>query len=831
MPVRRTPIVLAALAPAVLLLVTSAAVTSAETATGPAVTTPTTVPGIPTTLPVTPPTAAPASTAPGPTVATTPAPSTTALPDVGIVTLPPTTVTVPPSAPNEFAATPPLGIPLEVGGGPQYLPTVVLAPAGERGWQMFGDYRSNPGAVSQVVAYGAPAASPSAWGQSGFTGEEQPAAARDAEVLADGTTLVLGSVDDSAGPAATAWVYADGAFSDPEVVGPFAVPTRVTHAASSADGTVYAVVERYIARQSVGFDLARRAPDGTWTAASLEVPARNIGIYGIAVQGSTIVLTGDRGSASGVGYDAAAFTSVDGGATFRVADTAALAAPGQSTSINEVVPGGSGFVAAACLPNPGAPRAAIVQSADGVAWSELPFSGPDGFPLVGAGCSQLAVDADGGIWLGGATTFDATFYRVFGGAVDRLAVLEVDGQQGPIFEPSRLRFGVGPTTLAVSVPQLGGTAAAFVTTSATTDLAAPATLQPVGDAPVSHEIIRDVSVINDLGSVVAVDTFPFIPEGTGNYVVRSFPFQLSARGEPTADEEAAPVDPATGTYLDGIVSLPSGDVSLSDVVDPAGAQFVGVSGDIVVARRPPGGAWTTPELVLGGDGGQNVIGVTVVAGAVVGVAEDKRTNPQTGVDEGAAFVLVGDGTTFSRIDLAVGNSNRVVPLDVCAMPDNTALVVGYDGLTGRGFTATVDLAAATARINTPVIEPASAVATACHAAREGAIVEVSIGSVTRLYQTRDGVSFFPIDVLAADDSVRRVRTGAEGVAIVGVSGPAGEDAFALFGPTIEDLRRVEIDTFAGPGVQVASDVVITAGSLFVVGTINDSPVVWPITYG
>jgi hypothetical protein len=778
----------------------------------------------PTTLPL--PTAAPP---PGPT---SPPTSTVPLPDVGISTLPPTTVpTTAAPVPLTFTeSSPPLGIPMEVGGGPQYVPTVLLPPAAQHGFLMLGDYRSNPGAVSQVVAYTAPAEQPSAWAQSGFTGEEQPTSVRDAVNLPDGTALVVGSIDQAAGPTATAWVYSEGSFSAPVTVGPTDSLSRLTKASVTADGTVYAVLERYVARQFVRFELATRAVDGTWSVARILPPAENVGIYGIAVVGSTIVLTGDRANVDGTTFDAGVFTSIDGGATFQLADLTPYLGRGQSTYVSDVIAGGAGFVAAACLAGPGAPRSAILQSADGLAWSEYSFTGPGGFPMIGAGCGDIAVDPEGGIWLGGAHTFDATIYRVFNGAVDRVAELAVAGQQGPILVPESIRFAVDGTTVAYSVPQIGGTAAGFVPAASAT-VADLFEMTPVGDAPPSHEIIRDLEVINDLGSVIGVNTFPYIVEETASYLRRTFPFTLSALGEPAPAPDAAPKDPTSGAYLPGIVSLADGgDVALADVVDPPDVAGVGTLGDIVVSRRPPGGMWSPIETVASGVGAQYVNDVTVVGGLVVGVGQDVVTNQATGIDEGRAIVLFGDGTSFSRIDLDVGGSVLAQALDVCAMPDNRALVVGYDGATGLGFSALVDLTNATAEVHDQVIDPFYAVATRCHAAVEGAIVEVAVGTGVDLYETRDGINLRRLDVTADDDSVLRVRTAAQGVAIVGVTGPGGEDAFVLFGPTIDRLQRVEIPSFAGAGVQAADDIVIGDGTLFVIGTINMSPVVWPITY-
>jgi hypothetical protein len=283
-----------------------------------------------------------------------------------------------------------------------------------------------------------------------------------------------------------------------------------------------------------------------------------------------------------------------------------------------------------------------------------------------------------------------------------------------------------------------------------------------------------------------------------------------------------------------VVSLPSGDVALGTIVTGA-EESHGTIGDVVFSRRDTGGQWTPLEVVLGGDGGQTVTSVAVVGGVVVAVGDNVITNPTTQIDEGEPFVLFGSGDgSFSKIDLDVNGSPLARANSVCALPDGRALVVGFDYRAGRPFTALVDLAAGSAQVMAPSISPEGAFPSRCVGAREGAFVEVagssnSAGSL--LYETRDGVAFTQVNVLAEDDSMLRIRSGAAGVAIVGITGPASEDAFVMFGPTIDSLQRIPVPAFQGAGVQVAQDVVIGDDRLYVIGTINDSPLVWPIHFG
>ena len=44
----------------------------------------------------------------------------------------------------------------------------------------------------------------------------------------------------------------------------------------------------------------------------------------------------------------------------------------------------------------------------------------------------------------------------------------------------------------------------------------------------------------------------------------------------------------------------------------------------------------------------------------------------------------------------------------------------------------------------------------------------------------------------------------------------------------DQLERIPVPAFEGAGVQVAQDVVIGDDTIYVIGTINNSPLVWPI---
>lgn len=762
---------------------------------------------------------------------------TTALPTVGISTIATSTVPLPAPAP-QFTLSPHLTIETDVGRGPQFIPTAMLAPSAKHTWLMMGDYRSNPGAVTQVVVYSAPASAPSEWAMAAFTGEEQPTSVRAAVTTADGSALIFGSADGAAGPSPAVWTFDGTTLTGPEVVGPATPFGRVIAAAAAADGTVYAVVQRYTVRQRVTFQLGKRAADGTWTFIDLDLPAYDIGLSGVAVSGSTVVLVGD-GSVTPDGglFQALAFSSTDGGATFRLADTTSLASPERQTALGAVTTAPDGFYAAACLAGPGASRQGIARSADGVTWTESLFSGPEGVvPLLSAGCDEIAVDEEGGVWLGGFRNFEATFYRVRNGAVDRMAAAYVEGEQTG-FDTSRLiQFAVGGGTLATAVPQIGGPSSGFAAVASADDVADPYQIQPVGASPPSHEIIWDLSVVNDLGNVIGLVTYPQVAT-LGNSIVyrlRVFPYTLNAAGRPTPAPGETPPNPDTGGGISGVVTLASGDVAVASVTDANPGDIDGTIGDVVVSRRPPGGEWSPLDVIVGGPGGQIIRDVTVVGGLVVAVGDDLLTNPTTQVEEGSPFVLFGDGTTFSRLDLDVGGSNLAEVYSVCAMPDSRALVVGFDWATRRPFSALVDLTAGTVQVNQIDISPSSAIPQRCVSAREGAYVEAAGSSYENgrlLYATRDGLTFTPVNVLADDDAMYRIRSGAAGIAIVGITGPAGEDAFLLFGPTIDTLQRVDVPDFVGAGVQVANDVVIGDGSLYVVGTINASPVVWPIQFG
>ena len=827
-PIKQKGLIALALAGASLVAVTGAGLDAAASRSAEAPAKTTSPPGP---LPTTPGATAPVVPSSVPDLTT--GPTTSALPSVDISTLPPTTLLPPPPAPT-YSPGPGWTIESEVGSGPQFLPTAMLPPTSKHGWLMIGDYRSNPGAVSQVVVYTASTDSPTKWVQAAFTGEEQPTSVRAAVNAADGNALILGSADGASGPSPAAWTFDGTTLARPEILGPETPFGRVSAAAIASDGTVYALMQRYVVRRSVTFELGVRAPAGPWTFRPIDLDVDSASLGTIAVSGTTIVLGGSGRSGSEPVDRAMAFTSTDGGATFATADTTSLAALDRSTYLGSITSGPNGFYASACLEGQGAQRQAIVTSPDGRTWSELAFTGPAYVtPLYTAGCDEIAVDEEGGIWLVGFQSFDAVIYRVLGGAVDRAAVMYVEGELPPFDTSEWMQMTTAGGTVAAAVPQVGGPLTGFAAVADLTGLDEPRQIQGVGEAPAGREIFIELSVLNDLGNVIGLVTYPQVVERGESvlYRRRVFPYTIAANGAPTPTPDATPLDPETGGGIEGVVSLPTGDVALGTTVSGA-EPSEGTIGDVSFSRRDPGGEWTPLEVVLGGDGGQIVTSVVVVGGVVVAVGDNVLTNPTTQLDEGKPFVLFGSGDgTFSRIDLDVNGSPYARPTSVCAMPDGHALVVGFDYRAGLPFTALVDLAAGTAQVTTPTITPEGAYPSRCVGAREGAFVEVAGSSSSEgslLYETRDGVTFTHIDVLAEDDSMLRIRSGAAGIAIVGVTGPASEDAFIMFGPTIDQLERIPVPAFEGAGVQVAQDVVIGDDTIYVIGTINNSPLVWPI---
>src|SRR5690606_22675937 len=105
--------------------------------------------------------------------------------------------------------------------------------------------------------------------------------------------------------------------------------------------------------------------------------ARNVSAGGIAVSGSTVVITagGIPNENADQRLQAFVYTSVDGGATFSRADTSALISPDIGTRLGEVVMGPDGFYAAACLAGNGGVRSGAATSPDGLTWTEVAFTG------------------------------------------------------------------------------------------------------------------------------------------------------------------------------------------------------------------------------------------------------------------------------------------------------------------------------------------------------------------------------------------------------------------------------------------------------------------------
>lgn len=683
------------------------------------------------------------ATAPPSPVATATATTVAIVPTTGAPTVPPTT---PPPVPLlDFQPSPPIGLTSEYGAGPQYTATAVVRPSAQHDWLMVGTYRSNPGAVSQVVVYTAPVQSPGSWSQTTNTGEQRPASARAVVTTPAGAALIVGSVDDADGPRPAFWVLTGTpdalALGSPMTPAPANIRGRFLAATIAADGTISALVERFVSSFGDAYLLGRRDIDGTWTFTPIRTPERSVGFEAIAAIGDTVVVVGsgiEQGSSSSR-FVPLAYTSVDGGTTFGRMNTAALTSTTRSARLGDVVAGPAGFYASACLAGEGigqgAERNAVATSVDGLVWTELRFSASAGpFPLYSAGCADVAVDTEGGVWLGGATSFVATFYRVLGGVVDRAFVYETD-VDGVMDDD--VRFDVSGGVLAVAAPVPGGMVSGFGTVADATDIAQPRAITSVGGPPKSHEIIVGVSVINDASRVVGLDLYPQLitERGSVTYSPRTFTYTLGPDGTPVAAPEAAPIDPQTGGNMTGIASLPGLDVSLATVSDTTGEDYTGRVGDVVVSRRPAGGAWSPFQTVAGGIGAQVVRDVVAVGGLVVGVGSDTVANQDSNVDEGTPLVLVGDGTTFERIELDVGGSTFTRMLSACALPTQQVLALGYDLATDQAFSAIIDPVARTATVQPPSISPPSAVPLRCVEAPDGALVEVANDIGTVLYST------------------------------------------------------------------------------------------------
>lgn len=791
--------------------------TSPPPTLGPAVTAPaTTAPGAPTTVPGV------ATTAPTQTV-----------PPTAASTVPPTTAAQPLTF-EPFSG--PRGIPRDIGWGPQFLAAEILAPTDAHPWVMTGDYRSNPGAVEQVVVYTSPVNQPGLWSLVAFTGEESPTSVRAAIDLPDGTVLLLGSADSDAGPVPTTWVFDGTTLSAPTTIGDATSLGRVLLADLNANGTVFALIERPFAGERTQVEVAVRNSAGNWALRPFELQLSGVEFGGIAANGNHVVVTGSGTSVNSarLGYQTAAWVSTDGAKTFSLADTRPLHSTAVDTQFGDVLVGADGYYAAVCLDNGGAIRSGLARSTDGTSWAEVPITAASElWPVSEGGCADIDVDAEGGVWIGGATTFYSLFFRVLNGTVDRIAAAEVTGTQGPVTSGNRqlLRFAVSDSHLAIAVPQYGGPMAGFAPVAELADFDNLFIFDSAEIEPTSHEIIVDVQVLNDLGSVIGIVTYPFIEEvasGGYNYLRRITPFTIGPDGVGVKAPGASPIDPRTNSGVAHIVTIEGGEVALTQIAEDVPADYEGPIGDLAISTRPTGGQWSPLEVIVGGPGRQEVVEAVVVGGAVVAAGNDVGRDQSTGRQSSTAYVLVQGADGFSRIDLGV--SADAETLSVCALGPTQALVLGVDWAGGRGFSAIVDVPTATHEIVDQQIEPAGAVPTRCVAAQGGALVEVSTGAGIALFQTRDGRSYGPLDVLSAGDSVHRTRGSAHGVAIVGVTGAAEEDAFVLFGPNLQSLQRIELDTFVGAGEQQIYDIVITEDRLFAVGLINQSPVVWPINY-
>ena len=311
-----------------------------------------------------------------------------------------------------------------------------------------------------------------------------------------------------------------------------------------------------------------------------------------AADGWALALLPGGGEAVGIGASASA-TVVTGTSIWRSTDGArSFEATPAAPVLGAVIGTPGGFVAASCA------TGGLVLSPDGRVWTDLPALHPRGVvPVAGGGCSTLAADDEGGVWLATGAAEPAVF-RVRDQLVDRLGV--PPRPPGTIFAGPPL-VAVAAGTVVVAVPQPGGVAtstAASVTL--TTDLELDAAMVPSTGATPGHAAPVAVVPLDDRGHAVGVRDVSRRHRRRRRLVPLDDDAATRARWTRRVASWPTTVPPRADRTATWAASsrIGNGDVSLATVDDADTAPgTTGPVGDVVLSQRRATGPWSSREVV------------------------------------------------------------------------------------------------------------------------------------------------------------------------------------------------------------------------------------------
>ena len=572
-----------------------------------------------------------ACTGDGPTPA-----APTAPPTVAVDSLPPVTAPPPTSAPA-----------LSVESDPTFRAGAVVAPGGGRQWLLLGTGREAAGAPRRLTIFASPDGA--AWAPISVDAAEHTSAVA-AYGRPDGSAVIAGTTDRDDGAHPTVWELRDGELSDPVVLED--VRGVATAIAPDADG-------RPVLLLATADGPAVASEPGGWTAALLPGGGEAVGI---GVSASATVVTGTS-----------IWRSTDGARSFEATPAAPV--------LGALIGAPGGFVAASCT------TGGLVLSPDGRVWTDLGMLHPRGVvPVPGGGCGTIATDDEGGVWLA-AVAGDPVVFRVRDQLVDRLGV--PPRPPGTVFDGQPLVAAAGGTVV-VAVPQPGGVATSTASSvTLTTELELDAAMTMTTGATPGHAAPVAVVPLDDRGQVAGVATYPVVTDGAdGSYrwTTTLHAGAVDASGALVAEDGVAPVGPDGD--LGGIVRIATGDVALATVDDADAAPgTAGAVGDVVLSRRQ-GGAWSAPDVVVGGPGRQAVGAVVATGDLAVGVGDQVTTDP-AGTPVVVPLVVATNGTTTRTIPLD-GRAQSLTA--ACPGPAGTVVAIGTDAA-GASVVTTIDIGA------------------------------------------------------------------------------------------------------------------------------------------
>ena len=770
--------------------------------------------------------AAPTTTLPPATTEPATATSTSATTEPSTSTAPPTTA----AASTTTTVPPPSATRTVVGPitdtEPSSTAGQLLPAANGRGFLLVGTQQARPGERRTPTLWESGDAAVWADAPANPALAEGVSASASAGVWVGPELVIAGSVqDDIVRNRPAVWSAPDGwtfaASTDPFGVAGSVVALAVGPAGLVAggvgitpeDGTTYPMV-------------AVRTEAG-WTPTNLpNTPGVDAGVNGLAANATTVVATGsiDTGDV----FQAAVWTSVDGGRTFTPGDVSSVHV-GLGSSLGAVVATPAGFAALACTANGPTTTTALVTSPDGITWQrvEIVATSATGerYPNVIANCSSLIADGD----------------RLIAGGRDvgqgHVLAIGSDGQGDDLLAPRGRNLIADSTPLAVrrTDGRIGAVSRETRGFSAglakADDLPDGTGLPPGRPQPAVESVVALVDQV-----LVGGSRFPVVTETGTNYSWTS-----EAVWATSVDGAAwAPAGPDVVPTNAGLVRSGNGiDIAFAWSSDPADDTLAGPALGTTAFVRTAGQPWESVGLIASGPGGDGIDDAIAVPGGFVAVGY-AAVRDANGVSTTRALAFSStDGRTWVP-EATPPASDRTSLSQLCPLPDGSVLATGSTvvGDSSLFYLARRDLAGAWSEVDRSPFPAELDEFTDCDLVGATAIFLATTDAGQPVtYTTTDGVAFTasPIAVKGASNArinaITKVGDTVYGVGTRSTGLAAGDAAVwrSADGVTWEPFPVVGLTL---PGDQVAVDVGVSpAGALVVAGYDRDEIVTWTVTPG